>query len=77
VSEQPPDAAKWWRHRRYQSYLGIAGLLALSIVAVGGNVDDAAAALLEYAGIGCAALAVQYSLSASLCDAVRAWKGDG
>ena len=76
TDEAPPDPAKWWRHRRYQSYIGIAGLLGIAVIVVQGSVDEAATGLLEYVGIGCAALAVQYSLSTSLCDAIRAWRGN-
>jgi len=74
--EKPPDPEQWWRHRRYQSYIGIVGLIAISVVSIMGDVDTAATELLKYAGIGCAIMAVQYGLSNSLCDAIRAWRGN-
>lgn len=71
----PPDPTAWWWHRRFQSYLGIAGLIGLSAAAIVGSVDKAASDLLGYAGIGCIVLIVQYAGSTAV-DAVRAWKGN-
>jgi len=70
----PPDPVKWWRHRRYQSYMGIAGLVGLSTLAILWPVSDAVAGLLEYAGVGCILLIVGYGPGSTLCDAIRAWK---
>jgi len=70
----PPDPVKWWRHRRYQSYIGIGGLLAVGTLAVLHPVSDAATDLLGYVGIGCILLIVGYGPGSTLCDALRAWK---
>jgi len=74
MSEQtPPDASAWWWHRRLQSYLGIAGLMALAALAIYYPVSEASAELLSYAGMGCLLLIAQY-LGSSIVDIVRAWR---
>lgn len=73
--DTPPDPAKWWRHRRYQSYIGIVGLIALSAMAIVWPVSDAVAGLLEYAGLACILLVVGYGPGSTCVDAIRAWRG--
>ena len=70
-----PDPERWWAHRRFQSYIGILGLLGLSAAAILGDVDEAAGELLGYAGVGCLLLIIQYAGTTAV-DALRAWKGN-
>ena len=68
--EEHPDPERWWRHRRWQAYLSLAGILTLGAVAVAGLVPEGSAPIVQSAIWALTGIVAVYSGGACVVDAV-------
>lgn len=68
--EEHPNPERWWRHRRWQAYTALAGVIALGAVAVLGWVPEGSAPVVQSAIWALTSIVAVYSGGASVVDAI-------
>lgn len=72
MSDEPanPSPVRWWRHRRWQSYLALAGLLGMGAAALGGQIPEHAVPVMQTLAWALTTIVLVYSGGASAVDAM-------
>ena len=70
TQEEHPNPERWWRHRRWQAYASLLGVIALGAVAVFGMVPEGSAPVVQSAIWALTAIVAVYSGGACVVDAV-------
>lgn len=70
METEHPDPEKWWRHRRRQAYISLAGIIAIGVAVVVVDIPEGSAPVVQSIIWALAAIVAVYSGGASVVDAL-------
>jgi len=70
-----PDPERWWRHRRWQSYVALAGVIGVGGSSLAGLVPDGAAPVAQSVTWALVSVVILYHGGAAAVDAAAKMRG--